>query len=121
MSSLRRHFVSLSALTTLVATLGAGCAVGSRSTSSTATRIDQPTVVPVACGECLFGLKGKDCDLAVKLGGRPYYVDGVKGDDLGDWHAADGLCSVVRQARVTGEVRDGRFIASHFELLPDKH
>lgn len=113
--------VSFSALTALVATLGAGCASDSRSARTTATRIDQPTVVPVACGECLFGMKGKDCDLAVKLGGRPYFVDGVKGDDLGDWHGADGLCSVVRQARVTGEVRVGRFIASHFELLPKQH
>lgn len=121
MNPFRRQMLGLSALTALIAILGTGCAGGSRSARATATRIDQPTVVPVACGECLFGMKGKDCDLAVKLGGRPYFVDGVNGDDLGDWHAADGICSVVRQARVTGEVRGGRFIASHFELLPAKH
>lgn len=108
-------------LAALLAALAAGCAANSRSSGGAATRIDQPTVVPTACGECLFGMKGKGCDLAVKIGGRAYYVDGVKMDDLGDAHAADGMCNTVRQARVTGEIRGGRFIASHFELLPGKH
>lgn len=112
---------ALTALAALTAFLAAGCTAGSRSNGTAATRIDQPTVVPAACGECLFGMKGKGCDLAVKIAGRAYYVDGVKMDDLGDAHAADGMCNAVRQARVTGEIRGGRFVASKFELLPEKH
>ena len=77
-----------------------------------------PTVVDAACGECLFGLPGKGCDLAVRVDGRSYYVDGVDMDSLGDAHAKDGMCEVIRKAKVTGEVRNGRFMASTFELLP---
>ncbi|MFM7102832.1 MAG: DUF6370 family protein [Verrucomicrobiota bacterium] len=80
--------------------------------------ITQPTVVEAACGECLFGLPGRDCDLAVRVHGRAYFVDGVPLDSLGDAHAADGMCQVIRKARVTGRVAQGRFVASRFELLP---
>lgn len=45
-------------------------------------------IVEAACGECQFSISGKGCDLA------------------------------VRQARVSGEVRDGRFVATAFDLLP---
>ena len=76
-----------------------------------------PTVVEAACGECKFGLKGKDCDLAVRMNGRSYFVDGVKADSLGDAHAADGICESIRKARVTGEVKGSRFVATSFELL----
>lgn len=79
---------------------------------------DQPTVVEAACGECLFGLKGDGCDLAIRWNGRAYYVDGVALDSLGDAHAADGMCQVIRQARVTGRVAKGRFQAASFELIP---
>jgi hypothetical protein len=91
----------------------AGCA------TSGPTALTTPTEVEAACGECLFGLKGDDCDLAVRIGGRAYFVDGVKLDALGDAHAQDGMCKVVRRARVTGEVRRGRFVASSFQLLPE--
>ena len=77
-----------------------------------------PTVVDAACGECLFGLPGKGCDLAVRIDGRSYYVDGVDMDSLGDAHAKDGMCEVIRRAKVTGEVHGGRFEAKSFELLP---
>lgn len=121
MKSSSRWLVVLTSLAAVVAIPLTGCTTGSRSQSPAQTHIDQPTVVPVACGECLFGMKGKGCDLAVKIGGKGYYVDGVKMDDLGDAHAADGMCNAVRQARVTGEIRNGRFVASRFELLPEKH
>jgi len=89
-----------------------GCA------TRTPVALATPTVVDAACGECLFGLPGKGCDLAVRVEGRSYYVDGVDMDSLGDAHAKDGLCEVIRKAKVTGEVRNGRFMASTFELLP---
>ena len=80
--------------------------------------LPKPTVVEAACGECKFGLKGNDCDLAIRVDGHSYFVDGVNPDSLGDAHARDGICETIRQARVTGEVRDGRFVATSFELLP---
>jgi len=75
-------------------------------------------IVEVACGECQFTMPGKGCDLAVRMEGQCYFVDGVGIDDHGDAHAHDGLCNAVRQARVSGEVREGRFVATAFDLLP---
>ncbi len=97
---------------TLLVFLLAGCA------TPTPVALTTPTVVDAACGECLFGLPGKGCDLAVRVDGLSYYVDGVDMDSLGDAHAKDGMCEVIRKAKVTGEVRNGRFMASTFELLP---
>ena len=39
-------------------------------------------------------------------------------DDHGDAHGDDGLCNCIRHARVTGEIKGGRFVATAFELLP---
>jgi hypothetical protein len=78
----------------------------------------EPTLVEAACGECLFGMPGKGCDLAVRIAGRTYYVDGIDMDSLGDAHGAEGLCKVVRKAKVTGKFRGGRLVATRFELLP---
>lgn len=74
--------------------------------------------VEAACGQCKFGLKGKGCSLAVRMDGKAYFVDGTNIDDHGDAHADDGFCNKVRKANVQGEVVDGRFKASYFELLP---
>lgn len=75
-------------------------------------------VVDAACGECQFGMEGTACDLAIRIDGVGYFVDGAKMDDHGDAHATDGMCNLCRQARVSGSIRDGRFVASSFELLP---
>ncbi|TCJ14023.1 hypothetical protein EPD60_08390 [Flaviaesturariibacter flavus] len=79
---------------------------------------DSLRTVEAACGQCRFGLPGKGCDLAVRFGGKAYFVDGTSIDKHGDAHAADGFCKAVRQARVKGSVVDGRFKATHFEVLP---
>jgi len=79
-----------------------------------------PTIVGASCGQCQFKLPGQGCDLAVRIEGRCYFVDGVHIDQLGNAHAADGFCNAIRQARVTGQVKDGRFVASTFDLLPVK-
>jgi hypothetical protein len=81
--------------------------------------LQTPTVVEAACGECKFGLKGDDCDLAIRVDGHSYFVDGINPDSLGDAHAKDGICESIRQARVTGELKHGRFVATSFGLLPD--
>lgn len=74
-------------------------------------------VADVACGQCQFGLAGSGCDLAVRLDGTAYYVDGSSIDDHGDAHADDGLCNAVRPARVSGRIEDGRFVATSVELM----
>jgi len=75
--------------------------------------------VEASCGQCNFGIKGKGgCDLAVRIDGKSYFVDGTKLDNHGDAHAKDGFCSVVRKAVVSGEIVDSRFKASEFKLLP---
>lgn len=79
-----------------------------------------PQVVEASCGQCNFGMKGGGCSLAVKIDGKPYFVDGTTIHDHGDAHAADGFCSAVRQAEVTGEIVDGRYKAKSFKLLPAK-
>ena len=76
------------------------------------------TTVEAACGECMFGMKGSDCDLAIRMDGHSYFVDGVNIDSLGEAHAKDGVCKAVRKAHVTGQVKQGRFTATSFELLP---
>lgn len=75
--------------------------------------------VEAACGQCQFGLAGKGCDLAVRIDGKAYFVDGSEIDEHGDAHAVDGFCNEVRQARVQGRIENTRFIASSFELLPE--
>ncbi len=75
-------------------------------------------IVEAACGECQFAMPGTGCDLAVRIDGEDYFVDGTGIDDHGDAHADEGLCNAVRKARVSGEMREGRFVATAFELLP---
>lgn len=73
--------------------------------------------VDASCGECNFGLQGSDCDLAVKIDGKAYFVDGVDISHYGHPHDKNGFCLAVRKAEVQGEVKDGRFKASYFKLL----
>lgn len=75
-------------------------------------------LVEASCGECNFELPGKDCDLAVRIDGAAYFVDGVTIHDFGHPHDKNGFCVAVRKAEVQGEVSDGRFKASYFKLLP---
>ena len=76
-------------------------------------------VVDVACGECKFGMKGKSCDLAVRIDGKVYFVDGTAIDSHGDAHADDGFCNSIRKAEAQGEIVNNRFKASYFKLLPN--
>jgi hypothetical protein len=76
--------------------------------------------VQASCGKCKFGLAGKTCELAVRINGKSYYVDGAAIDNFGDAHADDGFCNTVRKAQVQGEVVNGKFKATYFALLPAK-
>lgn len=75
-------------------------------------------MVEVSCGECQFHLKGKTCDLAVRIKGRAYFLDGANIDSFGDAHAGDGFCNAIRKAAVQGEVVKNRFKVTFIKLLP---
>lgn len=78
-------------------------------------------IVEIACGECKFKLKGKSCDLAVRIDGKPYFVDGKGIDDFGDAHdEKHGFCNVISKAKVSGEIVNNRFKAKTITLLPDQ-
>jgi len=77
-------------------------------------------IVEVSCGQCQFGMKAKGCDLAVRIDGKTYFIDGTDINKHGDAHAADGFCSAIRKAEVVGEIKNDRFVVSSFKLLPLK-
>jgi len=76
-------------------------------------------VVETACGECQFKLAGKGCDLAVRIDGKAYFVDGTDIDSHGDAHAKDGFCNAVRKAEVQGNLVSDRFKVTYFKLLKE--
>ena len=77
--------------------------------------------VEASCGQCQFGLKSKKgCDLAVRIDGKAYFVEGTKIDEHGDAHASDGFCETIRKAEVQGEVVNDKFKATYFKVLPPK-
>jgi hypothetical protein len=91
------------------------------------TKISQPDttkkiqIVEASCGECQFHLPGKGCELAVRINGKAYFVDGTTIDEHGDAHAKDGFCEAIRKAEVQGEIVNNRFKATYFKLVkPEK-
>ena len=76
-------------------------------------------VVETACGECQFKLTGKGCDLAVRIDGKAYFVDGTDIDSHGDAHAEDGFCKAVRKAEVQGNLVNDRFKVTYFKLMKE--
>ncbi|MEI2737285.1 MAG: DUF6370 family protein [Chitinophagaceae bacterium] len=74
-------------------------------------------IVEASCGECQFHLPGKGCELAVRINGKAYFVEGTTIDEHGDAHASDGFCEAIRKAKVQGEVINNRFKVTYFRLL----
>jgi hypothetical protein len=77
--------------------------------------LDQPKETPeveqiaqVGCAKCQLGLKCDKCQLAVKLGEEAYLVDGINMDIF----AEDGLCSMVKNAKVKGKLANKKFKAT---------
>lgn len=97
---------------------GAGAGGGAKVVVATPT--SDAIEVDAACGSCLFGMDGAGCKLAVQIDGKKYWVSGIDMDDLGDMHASDGMCNVVRRARISGRVEGDRYMATGIELLPVK-
>jgi hypothetical protein len=77
-------------------------------------------IVEVACGQCKFGMKGKSCDLAVRIDGKCYFIDGTNIDAHGDAHAKDGFCNSIRKAKIKGKIVNNRFKVESLVLLPKK-
>lgn len=78
-------------------------------------------IVEASCGQCQFGMtEKKGCDLAVRIDGKPYFVEGTSIDKHGDAHAEDGFCNTIRKAEVSGEIVNNRFKATSFTLIEEK-
>jgi hypothetical protein len=96
-------------------------AVGAQTTRK--TDVPDPAkkimVVEASCGQCKFHLKGKGCQLTVRMDGKAYFVDGTSIDEHGDAHADDGFCLAIRKAEVQGSIVNNRFVATYFKLLPE--
>jgi len=75
------------------------------------------STVEVSCGQCNFALPGKGCELAIRIDGQAYFVEGTDIDDYGDAHAHDGFCEAIKTAEVQGELKDGKFKVSYFKLM----
>ncbi len=73
--------------------------------------------VEVSCGQCQFKMEGKGCNLAIKIKGKTYFVDGANVDDYGDAHSDEGFCKAIRKAKVQGNIVEGRFKISYLKLL----
>jgi hypothetical protein len=93
--------------------------LASKATTNTAYTnfSDSTQIVKTACGECIFGKQGAGCQLAIKIKGKVYFVEGTTIADHGDEHAEDGFCNTQRKAKVSGKIVGNKFIATSFELI----
>lgn len=68
--------------------------------------------VSVGCGSCIYEMDGvKGCELAAKVGDKPYLVTGVDFDTHGS-----GLCTSESTAKITGTVNEKGISATSVEL-----
>ena len=87
------------------------------------TKKDENSVIAeVSCGQCQFDLHTQDgCDLAIRLDGKAYFVDGADIDDFGDAHdEKTGFCEVIRKAEVSGKLENNRYKATSIKLIDKK-
>ena len=71
-----------------------------------------------SCGMCNFSYKeSKGCSLTIKIGDTVYPVEGTSLHKHGDPHSKEGMCSVVRVAYVSGQVKKNKFYSDFFTLI----
>ena len=101
-----------------VAAALAGCGRSAESTTSGGGLVASAAaeeIVEVGCAGCMYHMEGiEGCVTAAKIGDTPYLVTGEKLDAHGS-----GLCTGVKQAKVVGQVQDGKFFATQIELLKE--
>ncbi len=85
---------------------------------STQNKESNSQIVEASCGQCKFNLPGNGCELAVRIEGKSYFVDGTKIDNHGDPHDSGGFCTTIRKAYVDGDIIDNRFRVKSFKLIP---
>lgn len=80
---------------------------------------EKTQIVEISCGQCQFGLTSQEgCDLAIRIDGKSYFVDGAHIDDFGDAHDIhQGFCEVIRTANIEGEFVENRFQMASVELI----
>ena len=106
----------------IVLAFATSCGAGTEeATEITADQLAKGAHVEAGCGTCLFELAGDACELAVKINGKAYFVDGATLDEFGDAHAEHGLCNAVSEAHVRGKIEGERFVAQTFELITEDH
>ena len=108
-------FFSLTIISTFLVLSAAAQKVLTTNVADSSKKIE---IAEVSCGECKFKMAGSSCDLAIRLNGKAYFVDGTKIDEHGDAHAKDGFCESIRKAEVQGAIIGNRFQVSYFKLLP---
>ena len=101
--------------TLLMGMVAIGC--NGESSNRSGAREIANQLVDVSCGQCQFGMEGDGCELAIRHEGKSYFVSGSSIDDHGDAHADDGFCNCVRQAQVSGTIRDGTFHVQRIEVF----
>ena len=100
--------------------LGGAASAQTKSIQATPDSTKKLLVVEASCGQCKFKMEGNGCDLAVRIAGKSYFVEGTGLDDHGDAHAADGFCEMIRKAEVQGEIVNNKFNVTYFKLKPLK-
>ena len=82
--------------------------------TATVTAAAEQTV-QVGCASCTYKMAGVEgCVTAAKIGDKPYLVTGF---DL-NAHKS-GLCKAPKQAKIIGQVQDGKFVASSIKLIDE--
>ena len=86
---------------------------------SCAKKTNNKQMVELSCGQCQLGITSqKGCDLAVRIEGESYFVDGADINEFGDAHDENtGFCEVIRKAEIEGEIIDHRMKVSSVKLL----
>ncbi len=89
--------------------------------SCATTRVNKEVegVYEIACGKCIYKMTGDECDIAVLINGKHYYVEGSDISDHGNEHAEDGLCNSSRKAQIKGKIKFGIFMAEYVKIIEE--
>ena len=78
---------------------------------------EKKQIVEVACGQCQFKMKAKKgCDLAVRIDGKSYFVEGTKLMTTEMHTPMMVFVTPLEKAEVIGDVKGDKFVVSYFKL-----